>query len=91
MEHHGGTSEPKRRSARPSAPVLCSSTRPAAASLGPPPRRNEPTGGLGKLGTPPPAKIDRIEVNWPSGKKQTLSEGIAVNTLLTITEPKNGN
>jgi len=37
--------------------------------------------GLGEA-----AKVDRIEVNWPSGKKQALSEGIAVNTLLTITE-----
>jgi hypothetical protein len=32
------------------------------------------------------SKIDRIEVTWPSGKKQTLAENIAVNTLLTITE-----
>ncbi len=32
------------------------------------------------------AKIDRIEVTWPSGKKQTLTENIPVNTLLTIRE-----
>jgi hypothetical protein len=32
------------------------------------------------------AKIERIDVLWPSGKKQTLSEGIPTNTLLTITE-----
>ena len=32
------------------------------------------------------AKIDRIEVLWPSGKKQALSVGIPTNTLLTITE-----
>ena len=31
-------------------------------------------------------RIDRIEVLWPSGKKQVLSEGIPTNTLLTITE-----
>ncbi len=35
-------------------------------------------------GAPP----DRIEVLWPSGKKQTLSEGIPLNTLLTITESR---
>ncbi|MEO8427784.1 MAG: CRTAC1 family protein, partial [Verrucomicrobiota bacterium] len=39
--------------------------------------------GLGET-----AKIDRIEVLWPSGKRQTLSEGIAVNTLLTIRESR---
>jgi len=32
------------------------------------------------------SKIDRIEVLWPTGQKQTLTEGIAPNTLLTITE-----
>jgi hypothetical protein len=31
-------------------------------------------------------QIDRIEVRWPSGKKQLLTEGIPSNTLLTITE-----
>jgi hypothetical protein len=39
--------------------------------------------GLGEA-----AKIERIEVNWPSGKKQTLSESIPTNTLLTITEDR---
>jgi hypothetical protein len=34
------------------------------------------------------ATIDRIEVNWPSGKKQQLTEVIPVNTLLTITEER---
>ncbi|HEV8542571.1 MAG TPA: CRTAC1 family protein [Verrucomicrobiae bacterium] len=34
------------------------------------------------------AKIDQIEVVWPSGKKQTLSEGIPMNSLFTITEPR---
>jgi len=32
--------------------------------------------------------IDRIEVRWPSGKKQLLTEGIPTNTLLTITEDR---
>lgn len=33
-------------------------------------------------------QVDRIEVGWPSGKKQTLIEKIPVNTLLTITEER---
>jgi hypothetical protein len=33
-------------------------------------------------------KIERIEVLWPSGKKQTLTEAIPTNTLLTITESR---
>lgn len=33
-------------------------------------------------------QIDRIEVRWPSGKKQTLTEGIPINSLLAITEEK---
>ena len=35
------------------------------------------------------AKIDRIEVLWPSGKRQTLREGIPINHLVTITENRN--
>jgi len=34
------------------------------------------------------AKIDRIEVLWPSGKRQMLIEAIPINTLLTITEDR---
>src|SRR5213594_222483 len=34
------------------------------------------------------AQIDRIEVLWPSGKKQMLTEKIPINTLLTITEER---
>jgi hypothetical protein len=30
--------------------------------------------------------INRIEVLWPSGKRQVLTEKIPINTLLTITE-----
>ena len=33
-------------------------------------------------------KIDRVEVFWPSGRKQTISEDIPVNSLLTITETR---
>ncbi len=32
-------------------------------------------------------KIDRIEVNWPSGRKQILTSGLLENQTLTITEP----
>jgi hypothetical protein len=39
--------------------------------------------GLGDAET-----IDRIEVLWPSGKNQKLTEGIPTNTLLTITEER---
>ena len=39
--------------------------------------------GLGEA-----ARIDQIEVLWPSGRKQTLSEAIPTNTLLTITEDR---
>jgi enediyne biosynthesis protein E4 len=34
------------------------------------------------------AKADRIEVSWPSGKKQTVAENIPANGLLVITEPR---
>jgi hypothetical protein len=37
--------------------------------------------GLGEA-----AKVDRIELSWPSGTKQTIEQGIPVNTLYTITE-----
>jgi enediyne biosynthesis protein E4 len=39
--------------------------------------------GLGEAG-----KVDRIEVKWPSGKTQTISEGIPTNTRFTITEDR---
>jgi hypothetical protein len=32
-------------------------------------------------------KVDRIELIWPSGKKQTVDKEIPVNTQFTITEP----
>lgn len=37
--------------------------------------------GLGEA-----SRIDRIEVKWPSGKKQSITEGIPVNAPFTITE-----
>jgi hypothetical protein len=33
-------------------------------------------------------KIDRVEVQWPSGRKQTVTDGLTVNQTLRITEPK---
>ena len=33
------------------------------------------------------AKIDRVEVDWPSGRKQVLTTGIEENLTLRITEP----
>jgi hypothetical protein len=32
-------------------------------------------------------KIDRIEVNWPSGRKQVVTKGLRENETLKITEP----
>ncbi len=40
--------------------------------------------GLGET-----AKIARIEVDWPSGRKQVLNKGLHENETLTITEPSN--
>jgi len=33
-------------------------------------------------------RIERIEVTWPSGRKQTVSEGLRVNDTIRITEPR---
>jgi hypothetical protein len=33
-------------------------------------------------------KIDRIEVTWPAGRKQVLTENLRPNQTLQITEPK---
>ena len=33
-------------------------------------------------------KVDRVEVTWPSGRKQVLSDGLEINQILKITEPK---
>jgi hypothetical protein len=39
--------------------------------------------GLGEA-----TKIDRVEVNWPSGQKQVLTSGLQENQVLRIPEPK---
>jgi len=33
-------------------------------------------------------KIDRVEVNWPSGQKQVVTSGLQENQILRITEPQ---
>jgi enediyne biosynthesis protein E4 len=33
-------------------------------------------------------KIDQVEVDWPSGRKQVVTSGLHENTTLKITEPK---
>jgi enediyne biosynthesis protein E4 len=33
-------------------------------------------------------KIDQVEVDWPSGRKQVLTEGLHANETLQVTEPK---
>jgi hypothetical protein len=33
-------------------------------------------------------KVDRVEVDWPSGRKQVVSQDLPVNDLLQITEPR---
>ena len=40
------------------------------------------------LGLGDGAKVDRIDVTWPSGKKQTVTSGIPMNAAMVITEPK---
>jgi hypothetical protein len=39
--------------------------------------------GLGDAQT-----IDRVEVDWPSGRKQVLTRDLQVNQTLKITEPR---
>lgn len=38
--------------------------------------------GLGKAG-----KVDRVEITWPSGRQQVVTEGLDVNRTITIKEP----
>jgi hypothetical protein len=33
-------------------------------------------------------RIERVEVDWPSGRKQAVTQGLSVNDTLRITEPK---
>jgi hypothetical protein len=37
--------------------------------------------GLGEAGA-----VERIEIQWPLGKKQVVSRDVGVNRLMTITE-----
>jgi hypothetical protein len=39
--------------------------------------------GLGDLTT-----IDRVVVDWPSGRKQVVTQGLRVNSTLRVTEPR---
>jgi hypothetical protein len=39
--------------------------------------------GLGDAAT-----VDRVEVDWPSGRKQVITQGLAANAILRVTEPK---
>jgi hypothetical protein len=40
------------------------------------------------LGLGDSSKIDRVEVDWPSGRKQVLTTGVEENQTLQIVEPK---
>ena len=33
-------------------------------------------------------KVDRVEVDWPSGRKQAITQGLRANDVLQITEAK---
>jgi hypothetical protein len=39
--------------------------------------------GLGDAGT-----VDRVEVQWPSGRKSAIDRGVAVNGTLRVVEPQ---
>jgi len=32
--------------------------------------------------------IDRIDIDWPSGRKQVVTSGLRLNDTLRITEPR---
>jgi enediyne biosynthesis protein E4 len=34
------------------------------------------------------SRIERVEVRWPSGRRQELTSGLEMNRVLTITEPR---
>jgi enediyne biosynthesis protein E4 len=40
--------------------------------------------GLGEA-----AKAERVEIRWPNGRQQTVTDGIPANGLLNVTEPAN--
>jgi hypothetical protein len=33
------------------------------------------------------AAVDRVEIDWPSGRKQSITTGVKPNTTLRVTEP----
>jgi hypothetical protein len=33
-------------------------------------------------------KIDRIDIDWPSGAKQRIAQNLRANAVLQFTEPK---
>ena len=39
--------------------------------------------GLGDV-----SRIDRIEVDWPSGQRQTVTRGLKLNRTMRISEPR---
>ena len=39
--------------------------------------------GLGDAG-----RVDRVEVDWPSGRKQTVTQNLRANEVLSVSEPK---
>ena len=39
--------------------------------------------GLGEATT-----VDRIEIDWPSGRKQVVTDGLRANTTIRVTEPR---
>jgi hypothetical protein len=34
------------------------------------------------------SKVERVEVDWPSGRKQEVGKDIRANEVLRVTEPK---
>jgi hypothetical protein len=34
------------------------------------------------------ARVDRVEIDWPSGRRQVVTKGIRMNTTLKVTEPR---
>ena len=34
------------------------------------------------------ARVDRVEIDWPSGRRQTVTKGIKMNATLKVTEPR---
>jgi hypothetical protein len=34
------------------------------------------------------AAVDRVEIDWPSGRKQVVTDGLRVNTTVRVTEPR---